>query len=191
MRWIKLIAAEVLGLFVDDGPYAAAILGWARAGLARPPPRPEPRRLGRGGPIRRPGLHPPRERGPALAAGLNPRSGIRHPRRNAPAPREVRSIPRARPGMRDWGGTRRRRARAGVRLAPTRPAEVRWSCSPDDRRGTHRDDSHARRRTIRRLVVDTTSTSTKVAAKRKPPTKRAHAHKQSNRSSTVLNHTFQ
>lgn len=28
MRWIKTIAAEVFGLFVDDGSFAAAILAW-------------------------------------------------------------------------------------------------------------------------------------------------------------------
>jgi membrane protein implicated in regulation of membrane protease activity len=29
MRWLKSIAREVIGLFVDDGSFAAAILAWA------------------------------------------------------------------------------------------------------------------------------------------------------------------
>jgi hypothetical protein len=29
MRWLKSIALEVLGLFVDDGSFAIAILVWA------------------------------------------------------------------------------------------------------------------------------------------------------------------
>jgi hypothetical protein len=29
MRWLKSIAREVLGLFVDDGSFAIAILVWA------------------------------------------------------------------------------------------------------------------------------------------------------------------
>jgi membrane protein implicated in regulation of membrane protease activity len=29
MRWLRSIAREVLGLFVDDGSFAAAILAWA------------------------------------------------------------------------------------------------------------------------------------------------------------------
>ena len=28
MRWLKTIAREVIGLFVDDGSFAAAILVW-------------------------------------------------------------------------------------------------------------------------------------------------------------------
>ena len=28
MRWIKTIAAEVIGLFVDDGSFAGAIILW-------------------------------------------------------------------------------------------------------------------------------------------------------------------
>lgn len=28
MRWIRTIAWELLGLFVDDGSFALAILGW-------------------------------------------------------------------------------------------------------------------------------------------------------------------
>jgi|HubBroStandDraft_6_1064221.scaffolds.fasta_scaffold7511980_1 hypothetical protein len=37
MRWIKAIAREVWGLFVDDGSFAFAILVWAAAsaGIAR------------------------------------------------------------------------------------------------------------------------------------------------------------
>jgi hypothetical protein len=29
MRWLRSIARELLGLFVDDGSFAAAILTWA------------------------------------------------------------------------------------------------------------------------------------------------------------------
>jgi hypothetical protein len=37
MRWVRSIAREVLGLFVDDGSFAIAILAWAAVvfGLAR------------------------------------------------------------------------------------------------------------------------------------------------------------
>ncbi len=31
MAWLRTTAAEVLGLFVDDGPFAAAILIWIGA----------------------------------------------------------------------------------------------------------------------------------------------------------------
>ena len=30
MRWLKMIVAEVFGLFVDDGSFALAILVWLR-----------------------------------------------------------------------------------------------------------------------------------------------------------------
>ena len=54
MRWIKGVAGEVFGLFVDDGSYAVAILAWlAVAGLALP-------RLDL----------PPDAKGPVLFAGL-------------------------------------------------------------------------------------------------------------------------
>jgi hypothetical protein len=37
MRWLKSIAREVFGLFVDDGSFAAAILVWVIvAGLVLP-----------------------------------------------------------------------------------------------------------------------------------------------------------
>lgn len=37
MRWIKSVAREVWGLFVDDGSFAAAILAWVvLAGLGLP-----------------------------------------------------------------------------------------------------------------------------------------------------------
>ena len=37
MRWIRPVAGEVFGLFVDDGPYAISILLWLLlAGLVLP-----------------------------------------------------------------------------------------------------------------------------------------------------------
>jgi hypothetical protein len=54
MAWLRTIAAEMLGLFVDDGPFAAAILVWiALAWLVLP-------RLGL----------PETAKGPILFAGL-------------------------------------------------------------------------------------------------------------------------
>ena len=31
MRWLKAIVAEIFGLFVDDGAFALAIIGWLAA----------------------------------------------------------------------------------------------------------------------------------------------------------------
>ncbi len=54
MPWLKTIAAEIFGLFVDDGAFAVAILAWlVVAGLALP----------------HIGLPPP-VKGPILFAGL-------------------------------------------------------------------------------------------------------------------------
>lgn len=54
MRWLKSIASEVLGLFVDDGSFAIAILVWLTLALVGLPHI---------------GAHP-RLTGPILFAGL-------------------------------------------------------------------------------------------------------------------------
>ena len=54
MRWLKSIAREVIGLFVDDGSFAIAILAWLALAVVMLP---------------RAGL-PTRVAGPVLFAGL-------------------------------------------------------------------------------------------------------------------------
>jgi len=66
MGWVKSIAREVWGLFVEDGSFAGAILAWAvLAGVGLP--RGTGGALDRAGAVRGVGGNPDRERGAVCA----------------------------------------------------------------------------------------------------------------------------